>query len=124
MTDITPKLPLTFGDNPNYQNISNINQLVQQNLKNLCLTVPGERLMDSNFGVGMKTFLFEQNLEVTYGDIAARVDEQVSIYMPFIEVDDVVIFPDENNENLVHVQIQYFILPTSEADILNLTVNR
>lgn len=124
MTDITPKLPLTFGDNPNYQNISNINQLVQQNLKNLCLTVPGERLMDSNFGVGMKTFLFEQNLEVTYGDIAARVDEQVSIYMPFIEVDDVVIFPDEDNENLVHVQIQYFILPTSEADILNLTVNR
>lgn len=124
MTSLTPRLPLSFGDNPNYQNIETINELVQQNLKNLCLTVPGERLMDSNFGVGMKTFLFEQNLETVYADIAAKIDEQVGIYMPFIEIDNIDIFPDQQNENLVHVQVQYFIVPTSEQDILNLSVSR
>jgi len=124
MAAFTPKLPLSFGDKPSYQNIETTKALVQQNLKNLCLTVPGERLMDKNFGVGMKTFLFEPNLEITYGDISAKIDEQVGIYMPFVEIDDIVIFPDELNENLAHVQVKYFITPTSESDILNLSVSR
>lgn len=124
MSGLTPKLPLSFGDEPNYQNIATINELVQQNLKNLCLTVPGERLMDSNFGVGMKTFLFEQNLSVTHANIAAKIDEQVGIYMPFVEIDNIRVVPDDVNESLVHVQVEYFIVPTSEQDILNLTVRR
>ena len=56
MTDFTPRLPLAFGDNPNYQNVNTIRDLVRQNLKILCLTAPGERLMDINFGVGIKRF--------------------------------------------------------------------
>ena len=124
MLGFTPRLPLSFGDEPSYQNIKTTKDLVRQNLRNLCLTVPGERLMDINFGVGMKTFLFEQNISVAYGNIAAKIEEQVSIYLPFLEIDDVIVLPDEVNENLVHVQVQYFIVPTSEADILKMSVNR
>lgn len=124
MSGITPRLPLSFGDKPSYRNIETTNDLVRQNLKNLCLTVPGERLMDINFGAGLKTFLFEQSIEAVYGDISATIDEQISIYMPFLEIDDIVVSPDEDNESLIHVQIQYFIVPTSETDILNLSVSR
>jgi len=124
MASFTPKLPLSFGDSPDYQNIVAIKELVKQNLKNLCLTIPGERLMDSDFGVGLKTFLFEQNLETTYGDISAKIEEQVNIYMPFVEVDDIIVIPDEDNENLIRVQVQYYVTPTSQSDILKLSINR
>ena len=120
MASFTPKLPLSFGDSPDYQNIAAIKELVKQNLKNLCLTIPGERLMDSDFGVGLKTFLFEQNLGTTYGDISAKIEEQVNIYMPFVEVDDIIVIPDEDNENLIHVQVKYYVTPTSQSDILKL----
>lgn len=124
MSSFTPKLPLSFGDEPDYQNLTTVKDLVRQNLKNLCLTVPGERLMDINFGVGLKTYLFEQNLSSVYGEIASKIEEQVSIYMPFVEIDDIEIFPDELNESMVYVQVQYYIVPISEQDVLNLSVNR
>lgn len=124
MTGLTVKLPLSFGDEPDYINIKDVKNLVHQNLKNLILTVPGERLMDLNFGVGLKTFLFEPNRESTYGDISAKVEEQVRIYLPFIEIDDIIITPDQFSENLIHIEIQFFIVPTSEEEILMLSIDR
>jgi len=124
MSGLTPKLPLSFGDKPSYQSIDTTKELVKQNLKNLCLTVPGERLMDADFGVGIKTFLFEQSVASVYGDISAKIEEQVNIYMPFVDIDEIVITPDSDDEGIIYVQVQYFIVPTSEEDILNLSVNR
>ena len=80
--------------------------------------------MDADFGVGMKTYLFEQSVEAVYGDISAKIEEQVNIYMPFLEIDEIVITPDSDDEGIIYVQVQYFIVPTSEEDILNLSVNR
>jgi len=124
MSGFTPKLPLTLGDAPNFQNIQDISGLVQQNLKNLILTAPGERLMDGNFGVGLRRYLFEQNLGSAYGDISAKIEAQVERYMPFVEIDELAITPDGENENLIHIAIEYFVSPTSEQNILTLMVRR
>lgn len=124
MSGFTPRLPLTLGDSPNFQNIQDISGLVQQNLKNLILTAPGERLMDGNFGVGLRRYLFEQNLGVVYGEISAAIENQVERYMPFVEIDELVITPDEGNDHLIHVAIEYFVSPTSEQNILTLMVRR
>ena len=124
MSGYTPRLPLSLGDEPNFQNIEDISGLVQQNLKNLVLTSPGERLMDGNFGVGIRRFLFEQNISSVYGDITARIEDQVLRYLPFLEIDNVIITPDSEDDNKIHIQIQYFVTPTSEQNILTLMVRR
>lgn len=124
MSDLTPKLPLSFGDKPGYLNIDNISDLVKQNLKNLCLTSPGERLMDSNFGVGIRNFLFRQSVASAFGEISARIQSQVSNYMPFVEIEEVAIVPDEVDNSIIYVSILYFVTPTSEEDILNLTIRQ
>ena len=64
MSGISPKLPLATGfKNGVYELNTDVLQAMEQNLKNLVLTSPGERVMDPLFGVGLKNFLFEQNVE-------------------------------------------------------------
>tara|TARA_R100000008_G_C3576425_1_gene165580 strand:- start:1473 stop:1850 length:378 start_codon:yes stop_codon:yes gene_type:complete len=86
MEGIGPKLPLQrdsrFG---NYDLIRSFGNEVKQNFKNLLLTAPGERMMNPDFGVGMRNFLFEPATRVS-GLIRQRIDEQISKYMPFIKI--------------------------------------
>ena len=67
-------------------------QVVTQNLKMLLLTVPGERIMDPHFGVGVRRFLFEQDSPVTYSNRSARIHKQVGKYLSYLELEDVEFF--------------------------------
>ena len=58
---ITLKLPVALDELDGLKLVKNFPELIEQNLKNLLLTMPGERIMDPTFGVGISTFLFEQN---------------------------------------------------------------
>jgi phage baseplate assembly protein W len=89
MAGISPKLPLRRDSVDGYDLIKNYVDMVRQNLKNLVLTNPGERMMDPSFGIGLKTYLFENNSPGLYGQIAAKVQRQVGQYMPFLNVDNI-----------------------------------
>jgi phage baseplate assembly protein W len=67
LTGISPKVPLIYDptDGP-YQLNKNLKQTINQNLKMLVLTSPGERIMIPEFGVGLRRFLFEQVGEETF----------------------------------------------------------
>ena len=59
---IAPKIPLKVDqvDGP-YGLIKDYVELVKQNFKMLLLTNPGERIMNPDFGVGLRRYLFEMN---------------------------------------------------------------
>jgi len=103
------------------------NDLATQNLKMLVLTAPGERIMDVNFGVGLKTYLFELNTPDTYYEIRSRIEEQVSIYLPYIAIDDVRFTVPENSPDLfpndMRVSIFFTIKPLQTTAILQITAN-
>ena len=61
MSNYSPKLPLTLNPINGFENNQTVPSVVLQNLKMIILTSPGERIMDPNFGVGIKQYLFEQN---------------------------------------------------------------
>ena len=54
MSNYSPRLPLQIDSTNGFSNNQTILQVVQQNLKMLLLTSPGERVMDPNFGVGIR----------------------------------------------------------------------
>jgi phage baseplate assembly protein W len=121
MSAIGPRLPLmkdeTFG---HYSLITEYKDEIQQNLKNLLLTAPGERMMDSNFGVGLRNFLFEPRSH-SIPAIRQEIDKQVRRYMPFIR--NIKVQFDHNaspefldNSNLLSIRITY--------DIPSLNLNR
>lgn len=103
--------------------ISDYLELIQQNLKNLLLTNPGERVMDPRFGVGMSTFLFSPNIGVTYELIRGRIESQVNKYMPFLAIKEVLFSSEEDIDmegTFVNIQIFYFVKPLSISGSLKL----
>ena len=128
MSGLSPKLPLSTDNVDGYTLIKSYNELVTQNLKNLVLTAPGERIMDPTFGVGIRNYLFEQNTSETHQEIATRIANQVSKYMPFLEVEAVFLSPREevpdSELNSIEIQIKYFVKPLNMTDILNITVDQ
>ena len=55
---LSPKLPLTKDPQDGYALNKEYVELVQQNLKMILLTAPGERIMEPEFGVGLRNYLF------------------------------------------------------------------
>ncbi len=88
---------------------------IKQNFKILLLTMPGERVMDSNFGVGIQRYLFEQNVQSTWADIDARIRSQTKTYIPAIRINNIKFITTENtrgvNENYLGLRIDFTIVP-------------
>ena len=59
MASLAPKLPLTLDSGDGYTSIKILKTMIKQNFKMLILTNPGERVMNPDFGVGIRQFLFE-----------------------------------------------------------------
>jgi len=119
MVQYSPKFPLFFDNNGNYASNTTIKEVVKQNLKNLLLTNPGERIMIPDFGAGLSRFLFEQMTESTLQDLVREVNKQVDKYMPFVEIQE---FSPTYEENELFIVVKYYILPIGEGDILSVRV--
>ena len=98
---LAAKLPLTvdntFGA---YHLITDFEGLATQNLKMLVLTSPGERMMDVDFGVGLRNYLFLLNDTSTYEMIRESIFQQVQSYLPYIVITSVNFLVPENNSDL------------------------
>lgn len=124
MYGISPKLPLIVDDlDGHYGLTKTVREAVKQNFKNLILTAPGERIMDLNFGVGLRTFLFENFTREVGENIRFRIYNQAKIYMPFIEISSVNINQGQDVLGTLFVSIQYSIpnLGANDTLILNET---
>jgi len=124
---IGPKLPLSVGStDPGYTLTKTISENTLQNLKNLVLTSPGERMMNPHFGVGLRRFLFNQFPENTKGGLAREINKQVRRYMPYLRIDKIE-FPniDDSYEpgiklNHISIRIFYTIKPLSLSNTVDI----
>ena len=90
MEAIGPLLPLSRDSKTGvYSLITSYEEEIRQNFKNLVLTSPGERVMNPDFGVGIRNYLFE-NQKHAKTAIEQRLRTQVERYMPFIFLEDIV----------------------------------
>jgi phage baseplate assembly protein W len=120
MNGLSPKFPLRFDyAGGAYTLNKTYREMVKQNLKNLILTNPGERIMDMNFGAGLRTYFFESMTHNTYPQIAADIEEQVKRYMPFVQIDSINFTAGDESAgtgNVLGVAVAYTILPLQEED--------
>ena len=125
---LTPRLPLHRGHIHDYEHITEYKELVKQNFKNLMLTVPGERIMDLDFGIGLRRFLFEMDNPSLYSRISARIQNQVKDYLPYIDIVDIqfnsdAATPDSGMPiNFLGIILKYIIIPLDIMDVLELTL--
>ena len=126
---ISVSLPLTYDsvDGP-YELNKNLRDVVKQNLKNLVLTSPGERVMLPDFGVGARRFLFEPNTGLVFSDLKSKITSQVTKYLPFIQLEDLIVLTSEQDASLspnsARLILKYNIGVVNEQDTLMITQNQ
>ena len=115
MQGIGPLLPLSIDSrHGTYSLITDYHAEIKQNFKNLILTNPGERIFNSDFGVGLRRFLFENRPDVTY-QIESRLYDQVGKYMPYIVIESVLFDTTDDRDvdlidrNMLAVQIVFSV---------------
>jgi len=122
-------LPLTTSDVFGAYNLNTtFEQLAKQNLKMLLLTNPGEKMMDPEFGVGIRNFLFQLNINTTYADITTAIQNQVQRYLPYISINDIQYSIPENTPDLfpndLSVAINFTIVPLQTTTVLQIQQNQ
>ena len=123
MQGIGPQLPLQLSTRHGaYSLLTTYRDEIKQNFKNLILTSPGERMMNPDFGVGMRHYLFEPN-ELVVSSLKQRITSQVKKYMPFINVINVdfnLNRSPNDNPNMLSVAIEYEVPSMNLNTILTL----
>ena len=104
--------------NSGYLLVTDIRQNIKQNLKMIVLTNPGERVMDANFGVGLRRFLFEMVDNEVFSRIDSTIRDQVKIYLPYINIDRVRFQEFDEHPNSIKMSIQYSVPRFSLNDVL------
>lgn len=96
---------LNFGKSiQGYFSTSADKRLIKENMKQILLTNPGERIHLPKFGVGLRRYLFEMNDEQLAGAIKERIIEQINTYEPLAEIMDIQF---KQVDNLLQIRLIY-----------------
>jgi phage baseplate assembly protein W len=86
MTIYGPTWPLSNGEADLFKMNATLPEQIKFELKNLLLTSPGENLSDFDYGVGLRTFIFDQNTPTVRSRISTEIRSQISRYMPSVNL--------------------------------------
>ena len=79
-----------------FEGTQTVKEQIKSNLINVLLTEKGERPYEPNFGVGLKSYLFESNIDTSL--LEEAINNQIDIYIPEISIQNVQVdfSPDEH----------------------------
>ena len=125
------KFPLKINDEYGgfvTYSLSELKEVVEQNIKMVLLTNPGERIFNLEFGVGLRRYLFLREDEILngvpgddrYPPLRQYIDSQIQTYIPYITVENINIL---TKESVINVRFRYYINNSSIAEEFDLTIN-
>ena len=121
MASFSVALPISRNSEDGFTMIKSFKKLVKQNLKMLILTAPGERVMEPEFGVGMRNFLFEKFTPSTFSKIESRIRTQAATYMPNINIEQIQFDSGEVDGNKLIIRIMFSVPAIGISETLELT---
>ena len=119
-------IPLINGSNGYFQTTMTHLEQAKHNLKNLILTVPGERPMQPELGCNIWNIVFDQQDEESEMKIRAAIEDAISLWLPYLEIQSLKVTSTfrEIDEGILHVEIVFNLLDDPEAyDSITFDVN-
>ena len=106
-----------FNGNAIFNSSYTTQDQAKSNLINVLLTEPGERIMEPNFGVGLKKLLFEN--QIKEDEVEGRIKDQCAFYVPEVDITNLIIqlIPDNNT---LYIRLTYKFVINDEEDSIQL----
>ena len=82
---------------------------IARSVRNLVLTIQGERPFQPVLGTGVSRLLFENMDKLTASSIRSEIRTTIENYEPRVEINEILVEPDFEG-NAMHVTLQYFII--------------
>jgi phage baseplate assembly protein W len=116
------------GANGLFSSTYTTQQQAISNLKNLLLTVKGERVQHPKFGTDLVRLLFEPNTDVIKQNVNEVITEPVSRWLPYINIIEIKTITAEEDPNLDHnisISITFNLVDNllKEDDLTTITLN-
>lgn len=115
-------LPLDYGSQGFFNKTRTTLQQTRSNIRNLLLTIKGERLGNPTFGSDLMKIVFEQNA----GDIGSKIEEairaSISEWLSYVNIEKIETVADERNPNQVNVRINFTIDIDQRVEQLDLNL--
>ena len=113
-------LPLTNGKNGYFDQSYTTIVAAKTNLKNLLLTMKGERLMQPEFGTDLMKLIFEQDDGSMPDKIRSTIIDAVEYWLPYLVMNKVEVTNqlsgDDNNLNRYNVSLVFSLV--NQPDML------
>jgi|10_taG_2_1085330.scaffolds.fasta_scaffold59727_2 phage baseplate assembly protein W len=116
-------LPFAPDERTGFTQNLTLKDVAAQNLINLILCCPGERIMYDAFGVGLRHYLFEQNTRSTRSRLKTSIINQTAQYLPYINIRGVSFSNTSVDEYLLGIQITYSIKGVEATLLGQMTFN-
>ena len=124
------KFPLEINESTGsftVYSMSELTEVVNQNIRMVLLTNQGERVFDSEFGAGLQRYLFLNERDIVngipgdskYPPIKTLIINQLQTYMPYITVENIQL---SVKDELLSLSFKYFVNGSSVASEFELTV--
>ena len=120
-------LSMTFQANPLNADLIGLKNenAIARSVRNIVMTVPGEKFFEPDFGSRVSKLLFENVDDITAAVIADEIEESIKNYEPRVSLKNVEVFPDFDNNSFDAVvtyniigadtppqELQFALLPT------------
>ena len=101
----------TFKSNPLTNDVVDIKNAsaIERSVRNIVMTVPGEKFFDPDFGSRISQSLFENIDNITALTIRDEIDNSIRNYEPRVDLNKVIVDPDFDN-NGFNVTVIYNIV--------------
>jgi phage baseplate assembly protein W len=105
--------PLDVGANGAFATADGTRKL-EQSMRLILSTYPGERPMRPAFGCRLRDFVFRPATEDNAAELSAEVHDSLRRWEPRVVLDSVHVYPAQDERGLLHVDIRYTVKATND----------
>jgi phage baseplate assembly protein W len=105
--------PPAFSEKGKAVRLSSDKEDIEESIKIILSTIPGERLMRPEFGCGINTFVFEKKDSAFLNGLNHIIDKALLNYEPRVNFNEAIILERDDLDGVLHIEISYNIIITN-----------
>ena len=106
------KFPIKLDSSGKFK-LSKYEEDIEESIRIILGTIPGERVMQPEFGCGIYEYVFSTINISNLALIEEEVKKALTLYEPRIEIIKIKASADTNREGLVLIEIEYRVISTN-----------